>query len=163
MDALSSPEVCAEFIRCFTAAQRGVVMSPWARDEEWKACCDYVSNYINDRVEEALVRVSNTADTVADEKKYVRIVDEMARVIKNKDALRSQVLSVFSPAHDTVAVTLGNFLFHVARHPSVWEKLREELMPTADQTLTYQLLNSYKYLNWAIRESKKNNSTRPVV
>jgi cytochrome P450 len=154
MNALSSPEACAHFIRAFTAAQRGVVISPSDRDDEWKECCNHVNSYIDDRVEEAFSRVKNGIETAVHEKRYVRIVDEMAKVTKDKEALRYQVLSVFSPAHDTVAVTLGNLFFHIARHPSVWGKLREEMIPTAEQPLTYQLLNSYKYLNWALRESK---------
>jgi cytochrome P450 len=155
MDALSSPESCAQFINAFTAAQRGVVTAPSARDDEWKRCCAYVNSYIDDRVAEALRRVSSDERTLPDEKSYIRIVDEMAKVIKDKKALRYQVLSIFSPAHDTVAVTVGNLFFCLARHPEVWSKLREELAPTADQPLSYPLLSSYKYLNWTIRESKR--------
>jgi cytochrome P450 len=129
-------------------------MAAPARDDEWERCCDYVNSYIDDRVAEALHHVSNGKGVMSEER-YVRVVDEMARVIKDRKALLYQILSVFSPAHDTVAVTVGNVFFCLTRNPAVWRKLREELEPTADQPLSYQLLNSYKYLNWAVRESKK--------
>jgi cytochrome P450 monooxygenase len=159
MGALLSSESCAEFINAFTAAQRGAVMAPSARDDEWKRCCGHVNRYIDDRVTEALHRVKCEEGILPpDEKRHIRIIDEMAKVIKNKKALRYQVLSVFSPAHDTVAVTVGNLFFCLARHPEVWSKLREELGPTADQPLSYQLLNSCKYLRWTIRESKKSST-----
>ena len=154
MNALSSPDACLRFLEAFTAAQRGVVMSPSARDKNWKASCEFVHDYVDDRVEEALARVALTGDNADEGLKYVRLVDEMAKVTKDRKALRNQVLSVFSPAHDTVAVTLGNLFFHLARHPSAWNMLRKEILATIDQPLTYKLLNSYKYLNWALRESK---------
>lgn len=86
--------------------------------------------------------------------KYVRLIDEMAKETDDKISLRYEVLSVFSPAHDTVAVILGNLFFHLARHPLAWSKLRDEIMPTINQPLTYILLKSYKRFSWAIRDSK---------
>jgi cytochrome P450 len=159
MNALSSSKECEDFIHAFTAAQRGVVTPAAAREDDWERCCDHVTNYIDERVTEALLRVSNEDENDSEKKRYVRVVDEMAKATKDKVALRFQVLSVFSPAHDTVAVTVGNLFFYLARHQSVWSKLRAELLPTASQPLTYQILNSYKYLNWTIRESTNTSAS----
>jgi cytochrome P450 len=127
-------------------------MNPSARDKEWQSCCDVVHKYIDDRVEEAITRVSTTKDD-SEESRYVRLIDELVKETTDRTTLRYQILSVFSPAHDTVAVTLGNLFFHLARNPSAWSRLRDEILPTIDQPLTQKLLSSYKYLNWALRES----------
>lgn len=157
MDALSAPDSCNEFLHAFQAAQKGVVMNPSARDKEWQVYCDVVHNYIDDRVEEAMARVSTTKDD-SEESRYVRLIDELVKETTDRTALRYQILSVFSPAHDTVAVTLGNLFFHLARHPWAWSRLRDEILPTIDQPLTHKLLSSYKYLNWALRESEFNTA-----
>lgn len=155
MNALFAPDSCKDFLHAFQAAQKGVVMSPFARDKEWQACCDVVQKYIDDRVEEAVARVSIIKNG-PEESRYVRLIDELAKVTTDRMTLRYQILSVFSPAHDTVAVTLGNFFFHLARNQSAWSRLREEILPTIDQPLTHKLLSSYKYLNWTLRESEFN-------
>jgi cytochrome P450 len=81
----------------------------------------------------------------------------MAEETQDSLTLRSLVISVFSPAHDGAAVTLSNAMFHLARRPAVWSKLREEVQATKGQELTYELLNSYKYLQWVFKESKFGN------
>jgi len=68
--------------------------------------------------------------------------------------LRSHVISVFSPAHDGAAIALINVVFHLARHPAAWEELQEEIRTIQHETLDYDLLNSYKFLRHAIKESK---------
>ncbi|PVI01582.1 cytochrome P450 [Periconia macrospinosa] len=124
MNALQAPDLCTEFLDAFQAAQKGVVMNPAARDKEWQSCCDVVHRYLDERVEEAIARVSKANDSL-EESKYVRLIDEMAKVTTDRSTLRYQILSVFSPAHDTVAVTLGNLFFHLARNQSVWSSNRE--------------------------------------
>ncbi|ORY16641.1 cytochrome P450 [Clohesyomyces aquaticus] len=142
MNALSTPDAPVEFLRAFTVAQKGVVTRPSARDAEWQFSCEIVHKYIDQRIEEAVARVSTTGDDSDEGSRYMRLVDELAKV-----------LSVFSPAHDTVAVTLGNLFFHLARNESAWNMLRKEILPTIKQPLTHKLLNSYKYLNWALHET----------
>jgi cytochrome P450 len=119
MDAQSSPESCASFIRAFTATQKGVVMPPSARDREWQAACKLVHCYVDERVNEAIARVSLATYQMDPGSPSMSTIDEMVKTTKDRLALRYQVLSVFSPAHDTAAVTLSNLFFHLARHPRV--------------------------------------------
>jgi cytochrome P450 len=153
MNALSSVDACKDFLYAFTAAQRGVVIPKAARAPDWDKHCKHVLNYIDKCVDEASVRVAK--DEKSDDSKHVRIVDELVRQMgmDDRQSLRYLVLSIFSPSHDTVAVTLSNVFFHLARNAHVWEKLRAEILPTASQPLTYELLNSYKYLRWVVKES----------
>jgi cytochrome P450 monooxygenase len=78
---------------------------------------------------------------------------DFLHLAQERFTLRSHILSVFSPAHDGAAVALSNAMFHLARYPEVWDKLRSEIMPTSNESLSYELVNSYQYLNWVLRES----------
>ncbi|KAF2010684.1 cytochrome P450 [Aaosphaeria arxii CBS 175.79] len=155
MNALSTPNASSKFLKAFSTAQSGVVMNPATRDKDWKASCELVHNYVDARVEEAISRVYSCDKGLKEESRYLRLSDELAKTTKDRKVLRYQVLSVFSPAHDSVAVTLGNLFFHLARNQSAWEELRKEILPTKSQELTYKLLTSYKYLNWALRETHR--------
>ena len=86
-------------------------------------------------------------------KERLRLVDEMAKDTQDKFTLRSHIINAFSPAHDGAGITLSNAMFHLARHPAAWTNLREEILPSAHEPLTYELLNSYRYLSWVLKES----------
>ena len=146
MNALDSPDACKEFIDAFTAAQKGVVMPPAMREEKWQSYCDLILSYINDRVEDAFQRVT-LPEQPQKPMNDLRIVDELVKATSDKLSLRYLVLSIFSPAHDTVAVTLSNVFFHLARNPGVWTKLREEVLAFGLAPLTHEMLASFKYLN----------------
>ena len=126
---------------------------PNQRPKDYQENCDYIYRYIDSRLDEAADRVAGrTKSDLGSEQ--VCIIDDLVKTTEDKLSLRYLVLSIFSPAHDTVAVTVSNVFFHLTRHTSCWVKLRAEVLRTASQPLTYELLNSYKYLNWVIRESK---------
>jgi cytochrome P450 len=152
MDALASPDACRGFMDAFMAAQRDVVIPIAQRTEEYKTWCKTVLDYIDDRIDEASKRVAEREHDVLGAKQ-VHIVDELWKTTKDRYSLRYLILSIFSPAHDTVAITVANTIFHLARNAECWAKLQAEILPTASRPLTYELLNSYKYLTWILRES----------
>jgi cytochrome P450 len=155
MEALSSPESGKDFMNAFQAAQRDVVIpNTKLRSKEHYQGCQDVWDYIDARIEEAFSRISGSENQPPSEKKQVRIIDELAKSTKDKLSLRFLILSIFMPAHDNVAVALSNAFFHLARNPECWEKLRAEITSKGDEPLTYDLLSSFKYMNWVLRESK---------
>ena len=128
------------------------------RDKKWWQACRKVTDFCDQQVDKAFARKAareNKESAHQDEKKNQRLqlIDEMVEESDDRLDLRSQILAVFSPAHDGAAVTLSNAFFHICRQPEVWEKLRAEILPTKAQLLTYELLNSYKYLDHVLRES----------
>ena len=149
----------------FSYAQRGVGLRAMLgrlkflhRDKKWWQACTNVTDFCNQQVEKAFVRKAiregkEPADLEERKDQRLRLVDEMAKESQDRLDLRSQILAVFSPADDGAAVTLGNAFFHISRQPRVWEKLRVEILPSKAQPLTYELLNSYKYLDHVLRES----------
>jgi cytochrome P450 len=154
MESLSSPESGKSFINAFQAAQRDVVIpNPALRSKEHYKGCQDVWDYIDDRLEEAFSRMSNSKNTTPNESTPVRIIDELVKSSQDKKFLRFLVLSIFMPAHDNVAVALSNAFFHLARNPESWAKLRAEIILNASEPLTYGLVRSFTYLNWVLRES----------
>lgn len=123
------------------------------RDSKWYAACKTVTDFCEQRVEEAIKRLEK-GEQRHTERDRLRLVDEAAKLTTDRYTLRSLILSVFSPAHDGAAVALSNVFFHLARHPRVWNKLRAEVACDFDRPITYELLNSYSYLKNVFRESK---------
>ncbi|KAF7934876.1 uncharacterized protein EAE98_002921 [Botrytis deweyae] len=76
--------------------------------------------------------------------RYVYL-DELVKKTKDRTELRNQVLTLFIPARDSTSSVTGLTCFHLARHPDVWIKLREEVMSIGDAPMTFDLLKSMKY------------------
>jgi cytochrome P450 len=155
--ALANPEFGDTLTDAFTYALKGTairsILGRWKflhRDEKWWEACATVTDYADEHVEKSLQRLRVGGGSES----HLRLVDEMARDTQDKLTLRSHIINAFSPAHDGAGLTLSNTMFHLARHPVVWEKLREEVLPTANEELTYELLNSYKYLSHVFKESE---------
>ncbi|KAF2015191.1 cytochrome P450 [Aaosphaeria arxii CBS 175.79] len=128
--ALEHPDVA--FMESFEYAQRGTGIRMMLgrlkflhRDAQWLQSCKQVTDFCEARVEEAIERVKDGSERRT-EKNRLRLVDEAVKATTDRYTLRSLILSVFSPAHDGAAIALSNVFFHLARHPKVWHKLREE-------------------------------------
>lgn len=140
-------------------------------DPKWWADCDAVNAFLDQRVDEALGRLQQRReDTNANAEEPptppgeptrattlppLCLVDEIAKQTQDRFTLRSQIHNLFTPAHDSAAITLSNALFHLARHPHAWARLRAEILPTYDQPVTYALLKRYSYLRNVVRETHR--------
>jgi cytochrome P450 len=162
MGALKNSKQCNDFMDAFEYAQRGTGVRSILgrlkflhRDKRWWEACQQVTDYADKHVDLALSRLNDRK--MKNEVRYrnepLRLVDEMARDTQDKVTLRSHIISVFSPAHDGAAVTLTNAIFHLARNHRVWERLKAEIDPTRTKLLDYELLNTYQYLEWVLKES----------
>ena len=179
MDALSSSPTSKAFMDSFSYAQRGTGIRSLLgrfrilhRDKKWWQACKDITDFCDQHVEKALARqksreqdqkvnskVNSTIDITTTSNllpRRLRLVDEIAEMTQDPIDLRYQILSAFSPAHDGAAIILSNTFFHLARHPDIWAKLRAEILPSSDQSLTYELLKSYKYLDHIFREGLYN-------
>ncbi|KAI0484191.1 cytochrome P450 [Xylariaceae sp. FL0804] len=160
LGALVSPDSRShkEFMDAFFYAQRGsgvrLMLGPvlrlFYRDPKWWADCDTVNEFLDKRVDEALSRLDKGQENTD---KKLRLIDEMAKSTRDRHTLRFQMQNIFAPAHDGSAVILSNVFFHLSRNPAAWAKLREEVLPTKDVPITYELLKRYQYLKKVIRES----------
>jgi cytochrome P450 monooxygenase len=81
------------------------------------------------------------------------LLNEMAKHIQDPIELRYQMLNVFMPSRDTTSVLLANCLFHIARNPAIWTKLRTESVALGDKPLTFELLKSLHYFRYVLFET----------
>lgn len=80
----------------------------------------------------------------------------LARITANRVQIRQELLNLFLPAHDAIAIPLNNIFFNLARNPTVYSKLRQEiLVALADscELLTYKAIKNLSYLQAVISET----------
>ncbi|KAF2870199.1 cytochrome P450 [Massariosphaeria phaeospora] len=164
LNSLEHPD--HRFMHAFEYAQRGTGIRAVLgrlkflhRDKRWFEACKQVTEFCDERVKEAVARLEKEKERRT-ETDRLRLVDEAAKVTGDQYTLRSLILSVFSPAHDGAAIALSNAFFHLSRHPRAWQKLREEIMESKQQSITYELLNSMHYLKNILRETHR---VTPIV
>ncbi|RYP26074.1 hypothetical protein DL767_008177 [Monosporascus sp. MG133] len=82
----------------------------------------------------------------------------------DEEGLRSQVCLTIVPADDTISIFISNCIWHLARHPDAWGKLRQEIMALGKDTpLTFDILRNMTYLNGVLNETHRlvpNNMTQ---
>lgn len=135
------------------------------RDQKYKDAVRAVHAYIDGHVERVLAEKINQktekSTTDSKEERYI-LLNEMAKETQDPVELRYSLLNVFFPAHDAVAVTVNNILFHLAREPEIQARLRADVLAaTESQPLSFELLKSIKYLRYIFNESTF--QTRPLL
>ena len=82
----------------------------------------------------------------------------MIKETRDHNDIRNQLLYVFLPAHGATGVALTNVFFNLARDPSCYAKLRQEILDAREQaTWTCERLESLKYLQYVINETFRLN------
>ncbi|RAH76894.1 cytochrome P450 [Aspergillus japonicus CBS 114.51] len=81
----------------------------------------------------------------------------MAKHCPERAELRSQLSLLFVPNNDTTSIFTGNVVWHLARNPAAWAKVRAEVLAHGDAPLTFEALRGMKYLNACINETHRLN------
>lgn len=124
-------------------------------DRRFRECCLKAKRFAGRFADEALSRAKKKL--VKTEGRYT-LVDELAKETNDSTVIRNQLLNVFLPAHDASAVTLTNVFFHLARNPTVWKKLKDEVRrETSSCGVTFESLKSIKYLQQVLNETLRLN------
>lgn len=128
------------------------------RDKTWFDAVALVHRFVDGHIDKTLKQLqdSKTAHHSAKgtEEERNDLLWVMAKQLQDQKALRSQILAVFVPSNDTTSILISNAFYALARHPKVWETLREEVMSIGRTTLNFESLRSLKYLNWVLNESE---------
>lgn len=142
------------------------------RDREWKEACAATHAVIDKYIERALSekvnseakfspqRNSDTTDNAipVDQRRLVSFLHELVKETKDRQFIRDQIISLFFPARDAIAIAISDLFFQLARTPRVWTKLRAEVL-SHNGPMTFENLKSMKYLQAVLNESKQ--STHP--
>ena len=121
-------------------------------DPTWKRAYTRVHAFVDKHVEIALDNARSGETPKSHPEKYI-LLHQMAMVTQDPYDLRAQILNVFFPARDTAAITFGNIMFELARHPHLWAELRAEVLDIGSQQLTYELLKSLETTKAIINET----------
>lgn len=80
------------------------------------------------------------------------IVDELVKILDDREEICNQLLNIFLPVRDAAATGLSGCLFHLARNPDVWDKLRTEVL-AIQGPVTRDVLRSMPYMQAVLNES----------
>lgn len=87
------------------------------------------------------------------------IVDELVKVLDDREEICNQLLNIFLPVRDAAATGLSGCLFHLARHPDVWDRLRAAVL-AIQGPVTRDVLRSMPYMQAVLNESM--SSIQPI-
>ena len=124
-----------------------------------------VHSYVDKYIEQALERKSTepASNQESPNKTYV-LAQEMADEVPNRTELRHQLLNVFFPARDTIAIVASTVFFYLARHPTVYTKLRAEVLAMGpDAPLTFETLKAQPYLRYVFQEALRLQHPAPTI
>ncbi|KAL9031244.1 MAG: hypothetical protein Q9196_000712 [Gyalolechia fulgens] len=77
----------------------------------------------------------------------------MAEQTGDRVQLRNEVLQAVMAAQETTAVLISNGFFLLARHPAVWDRLRQEALSLSRDQVTMDALLNMKYLRNVLNET----------
>ncbi|KAI9691124.1 MAG: hypothetical protein M1822_008744 [Bathelium mastoideum] len=126
---------------------------------EYKAAYKKVQTTCDDYVAKAMRKKSSNAEKGLEEddddssSKTYLLPYELGKVVDDPVELRFQLMQIFFPARDTIAIAVSNIFFFLARHPKVFEKLRKEVESIGDVPLTFEVLKSMLYVRYIYNET----------
>ncbi|CAG8958276.1 hypothetical protein HYFRA_00000631 [Hymenoscyphus fraxineus] len=167
-----TPTASQEFLDAFHYAQQGTgrrlqlgKLAFLYRDRKWresvKVAHAFADRYVDKAIEYRRSRLAaqdakvGDMDEAGDDepgKRYV-LLHEMAMQTDNRENLRNQIMHVFLAGHESSAISIGNALFQLARHPLKWERLREEVLAGGEEPLTVDRLKGMDYLQGVVKET----------
>lgn len=66
--------------------------------------------------------------------------------------VQGELINMLMADHDTTASLLSNLFFMLARYPTIWNKLREEIAVLDKRPPTYDKLRNLIYVKWCVNE-----------
>ncbi|KAL8679028.1 MAG: hypothetical protein Q9186_004656 [Xanthomendoza sp. 1 TL-2023] len=128
-------------------------------DSKWLTACDTTHRFVERYVQKALQyrwshdkhgesEMASTGQTP-----HVLLCD-MAKLTDDPLELRDGLLQALMAAQKTTAALISNVFFLLARHPAVWQTLREEVLLLGDSNVDQQSLQSLDYLSNILKESR---------
>ena len=155
------------FLEAYNYGQRGVgrrIQLPHfnilTRDKAFWNACSVAHEFVDRHIQRALLSIKDGDSAKLSPGRYI-LAHELLRETNNLHDIRNQLLNVFLPAHEAAGVALTNIFFNLARNPSVYSKLRNEILAMSDIVMnaTFEDLKSLKYLQYVISETFRLNPT----
>ncbi|KAL8840806.1 MAG: hypothetical protein Q9176_003653 [Flavoplaca citrina] len=134
------------------------------QNAKWREVCKTTHLFADKYVQKALkCRQSVISDSSFDRKtdqdesksgsNSQPLLYHLALQTSNSLTLRNEILQAFMAAQGTTAALLSNVFFLLARNPSVWAKLREEVLALGNEEPDFDRLLHMKYLQNILKET----------
>lgn len=130
------------------------------RDPVWMENVKIVRDFVDERIDASLTQLQDvksgkrTSCTENQPDGRTDLLWDMVQQLQDKEALRGQIMAVFIPSNDTTSILISNAIYALARHPHVYQTLREEVLALGDQEITFEKLRGLRYLRYVINESE---------
>ena len=129
---------------------------------QWLKSCQTTHSFVDQYVDKALEHRSRflTANKVGASAQQSNLtvgqnlLYAMAEQTGDRTSLRNESLQAMMAAQETTAVLVSNVVFLLARHENVWHRLRSEVLTLDPQNLDANAVQSLKYLQQVLNESK---------
>lgn len=132
--------------------------------KEFRATNRTIQSFVEGYVDKALLARKEKSEVYENPDKYVFLY-ELARETTNPTALRDQVLNILIAGRDTTASTLSWILFHLARQPEIFQKLRVAVLEsfgTSNESISFESLKQCDYLRHVINEGLRLYPVVPI-
>lgn len=159
-----------DFAHAFDYAQRAIIirgtlgpLKSFYRDRKADKCNRICRAFAQRFVDEALQAVeSPKQDTKPNEQvesqsrqKYI-FSHQLAWRESDRTRILDEMMNILLAGRDTTASLLSNLFFMLAKHPSIWDKLRREVSAALHgHKPTYEELRSLKYVQYCINECEE--------
>lgn len=154
-----------EFVESFEACQHRIMMAMLLNEfygliqtKDFLNKCRLCHRYIDKFVHKALRRneKADEADT-GDRQRYI-FAESLAKETSDAAELRDQLLSILIAGRDTTAAFMSFLFIMLAKHPDVFEKLRNTIINDFGtfqdpRNISFASLKSCSYLQWCINET----------
>jgi len=128
-------------------------LSKW---KTWNAAIEVVHEFIDNKIDKTY---KEKAEKVTKSNKPERtdlLWTMVGNLPEDRERLRSEMLLLFVPNNDTTSIFISNVFWNMARHPEVYQKVREEVLAVGEDTpLTYETLRTMKYLDAVLNETHR--------
>ncbi len=133
------------------------------RDSKWPTACEETHRFADYYVDKALqwrqertqlLNIHATGRELKDHRQQHILLHGMAEQTEDRTELRNQILQALMAAQETTSVLISNVFFLLSRHPTVWQRLRQEALLLEDHEITVDNLQNMKYLRNVLNESE---------
>ncbi|KAJ5924871.1 hypothetical protein N7466_009058 [Penicillium verhagenii] len=130
-------------------------------DESNRFCRDFVQRFVDEAFRAVEAQKQNPEEGDDDSKRQKHIfAHELASRTLDKTRVLDELMNVLLAGRDTTASLLSNLFFMLAKNPTIWEKIRQEISFLQGRAPTYEELRSLKYVHCCMNESLR---LHPVV
>ncbi|KAL4931057.1 cytochrome P450 [Aspergillus undulatus] len=132
-------------------------------DECNHICQDFVQQFVDSALHAAEVK-KECNEQQAETKRHKRIFSRgLAWRTADRRRVQDELMNILVAGRDTTASLLGKLFFMLARDPTIWNKLCDEVSNLEDRAPTYEELRSLEYVQCCLNDSLRSRSNGPGV